>query len=165
MAEKIITRAEAIARGLQRYFHGKRCRKGHLAERLTKNQACVECSRLWREANPDYQEQYLSNPHKRERHNKRHRDWTAARTDKLATRPRPLACEVCETPGKVTFDHCHFTGRFRGWICHNCNITLGRMNENPSALRKLADYIERGLSDHKQADWIAKADAKRVLQP
>jgi hypothetical protein len=43
---EIITRAEAKARGLKRYFTGKPCRnKGHVAERLTSNGNCMECKR------------------------------------------------------------------------------------------------------------------------
>lgn len=43
MADEIITRAEAMARGLKRYFTGKPCRYGHVTQRLTSGSACVEC--------------------------------------------------------------------------------------------------------------------------
>lgn len=42
----IITRAEAKAAGLKRYFTGKPCKYGHIAERATVNGLCYECSRL-----------------------------------------------------------------------------------------------------------------------
>ena len=42
---KIITRQTAIARGLNRYFTGKPCQRGHYAERLVANYACVDCTR------------------------------------------------------------------------------------------------------------------------
>jgi hypothetical protein len=42
---KIITRAEAKARGLKRYFTGKPCKHGHVDERLTVNTSCVVCNR------------------------------------------------------------------------------------------------------------------------
>jgi 5-methylcytosine-specific restriction endonuclease McrA len=43
---QIISRAEAKASGLKRYFTGKPCKHGHVAERATVNGLCHECSRL-----------------------------------------------------------------------------------------------------------------------
>jgi hypothetical protein len=40
----IITRQSAKAQNLTRYFTGKPCNFGHVAERLTCNTHCVECS-------------------------------------------------------------------------------------------------------------------------
>ena len=41
---RIITRDEAIAKGLTRYFTGKPCQKGHIAERSVTNFNCIICS-------------------------------------------------------------------------------------------------------------------------
>lgn len=53
----IISRAEAKAAGLKRYFTGKPCPKGHVADRGVGDGACVICkaedSRRRYEANPD----------------------------------------------------------------------------------------------------------------
>lgn len=38
-------RKDAVARGLPRYFSGKPCRHGHIAERVTASRTCVECAR------------------------------------------------------------------------------------------------------------------------
>lgn len=43
MADQI-TRQEAQAKGLKRYFTGKPCSKGHTAERYTGNKTCVVCA-------------------------------------------------------------------------------------------------------------------------
>jgi hypothetical protein len=44
---KIISRQEAIAKGLKRYFTGVPCIHGHTCERYTKHgNECVECGRL-----------------------------------------------------------------------------------------------------------------------
>lgn len=40
---EIISRKEAAARGLKRYFSGKPCPHGHLAERFVSH-GCVECN-------------------------------------------------------------------------------------------------------------------------
>ncbi len=41
---EIITRKEAAAHGLKRYFLGIPCLDGHIAERYTKGAHCVECA-------------------------------------------------------------------------------------------------------------------------
>lgn len=63
-----------------------------------------------------------------------------------AGRPCPTHCEVCkrEAAGRhMHWDHCWMSGRFRGYLCHGCNTTLGHAEDNPAILRALADYLER----------------------
>lgn len=43
---EIITRADAKARGLKRYFTGRACKHGHVAERITSGGSCYECVKL-----------------------------------------------------------------------------------------------------------------------
>jgi hypothetical protein len=54
---RIITLKEARRRGLKRYFTGKPCKRGHVAEQYVSTLACVECyrtlKRAWRVANPE----------------------------------------------------------------------------------------------------------------
>jgi hypothetical protein len=47
---KKITRAAALVKGLPRYFTGKLCKHGHVAERFVSNKTCVQChaGRRWR---------------------------------------------------------------------------------------------------------------------
>jgi hypothetical protein len=42
-SDSIITRAEAMALGLTRYFTGKPCCRGHIDQRSTKSASCFEC--------------------------------------------------------------------------------------------------------------------------
>ncbi|MDT9105775.1 hypothetical protein RSW49_22775 [Escherichia coli] len=42
---EIISRAEAKARGLKRYFTGGTCLNGHTSERMASSGNCIECSR------------------------------------------------------------------------------------------------------------------------
>jgi hypothetical protein len=60
-----------------------------------------------------------------------------------AGRPRAEACEICGDASAIThFDHDHETGKFRGWLCGNCNRALGIVKDDAQRLRALADYLE-----------------------
>jgi hypothetical protein len=78
----IVSREEAKERGLKRYFTGKPCKHGHVAQRQTSDTHCFDCKRdtkrRWRESNREkaleYNRQWNSkNPDKRRDINRRHR--------------------------------------------------------------------------------------------
>lgn len=57
MAQVIISRSDAVAQGLTRYFTGKPCSSGHIAERQVSNYGCLVClaerTTAWRKRNPE----------------------------------------------------------------------------------------------------------------
>ena len=42
----------------------------------------------------------------------------------------------------LAVDHDHETGLVRGLLCQACNSILGRVRDNASVLRRLADYLD-----------------------
>jgi hypothetical protein len=62
-----ISREEAKARGLKRYYTGKPCKHGHITERRVIGKKCRGCqlafsastSARWRKANPEHWKQYI----------------------------------------------------------------------------------------------------------
>ncbi len=44
---EIISRKDALERGLKRFFTGKPCQKGHVAERFVANFDCIECKNAY----------------------------------------------------------------------------------------------------------------------
>ena len=74
-----------------------------------------------------------------------HRDHHRRKREKAAGRLRPDVCDVCEQPNlngrALSFDHCHISGNFRGWLCDNCNKALGFAKDDPEILDKLAAYL------------------------
>ena len=52
------------------------------------------------------------------------------------------ACGEAIPIGNERFDHDDKNKKFRGIVHHGCNTTLGFCGENPSKLRKLADYLD-----------------------
>jgi Recombination endonuclease VII len=55
--------------------------------------------------------------------------------------------ELCEIPGcgdiASVLDHCHRTGRFRGWLCYGCNSGLGKFGDNAAGFRAALAYLEK----------------------
>ncbi len=66
--------------------------------------------------------------------------------EELAGRCKPEQCEICREfagTGKkgIHFDHNHTTGKFRGWICMRCNLTLGLVKDNKELLQAMINYL------------------------
>lgn len=57
-------------------------------------------------------------------------------------------CHSCGVPEKeckqkLCLDHCHTTGAFRGWLCCNCNVALGNLQDSVDIILLLAEYTKR----------------------
>ena len=55
-------------------------------------------------------------------------------------------CAICGKSEKnckqrLCIDHNHDTGKFRGFLCSNCNRGGGMFSDNPVLLRKAAEYF------------------------
>lgn len=51
-------------------------------------------------------------------------------------------CAICLTAEAIHIDHNHATGRIRGMLCFRCNAALGQLGDDPSVVRRAADYLE-----------------------
>lgn len=59
-------------------------------------------------------------------------------------------CEACGegpkgTRVRVSIDHRHSDGQFRGLLCNNCNLALGHLEDSPEKIRHLLSYVERDI--------------------
>lgn len=60
------------------------------------------------------------------------------------TRPLGTPCDNCgKSTEPLRLDHCHKTGKFRGWICHGCNIAIGSLGDDLESLKRAVAYLER----------------------
>ena len=56
-------------------------------------------------------------------------------------------CVLCRKPERIkgrrlAVDHDHKTNRVRGLLCFRCNTALGKAGDNPTLLRRMANYVE-----------------------
>lgn len=56
-------------------------------------------------------------------------------------------CDICGGPpdngkSRLSADHDHETGEFRGFLCDSCNKALGLMRDSPNRLVRAARYLE-----------------------
>ena len=87
----------------------------------------------WRKQNPEKQRERMRRFHERAETEK----------ERLAGRARPTNCDLCGDAaiGQICFDHCHNSGKFRGWICDRCNKVLGLIKDSRELLLKMAAYL------------------------
>jgi hypothetical protein len=142
----------------KRYFTGKPCKHGHIAERYTASHACVVCVN---QTQPARGRAY------RKKHNNR---WKVAhRADERVRRIKSYGLSVAEYETKLreqggvcaicgereavkhqngqvrrlAIDHNHQTGNTRDLLCSRCNTTLGKFNDNPVLFEKAAQYLRK----------------------
>ena len=52
-------------------------------------------------------------------------------------------CPACGTfADPLHLDHDHATGEKRGWLCPACNTALGLLQDNPTTLQNLIEYLK-----------------------
>jgi hypothetical protein len=57
-------------------------------------------------------------------------------------------CAICgvksnKNGSRLCVDHNHATGSIRGLLCHDCNTTLGKFNDEVEMFYKAIDYLEK----------------------
>ncbi|MET9902112.1 endonuclease VII domain-containing protein [Streptomyces sp. NPDC006446] len=77
----------------------------------------------------------------REDHLKRHYGLTEAQRDAMVASQKGL-CVICLKAPAIHVDHCHKTGSVRGVLCFNCNSAIGKLGDDPDAVRRAAAYLE-----------------------
>ncbi len=114
-----------------KFYLGSLCARGHDHEgtgqsfRIKSNRNCYECSK--------------ATPSKRRYDLKK-------RGIPEPTTPEPSVCESCGRPEPtraLAVDHDHETGKFRGWLCSQCNTGMGKLGDNIEGLKKALAYLER----------------------
>lgn len=76
------------------------------------------------------------------------------RMNRIKPKPYELfECPIChkvtipDVTANIVIDHDHRTGRARAWICDSCNTGIGRFQDSPEMLEKIAEYIKKHMCD------------------
>ena len=56
-------------------------------------------------------------------------------------------CQICDKECNTTLDHCHDTKTFRGWLCIECNLALGKFKDSVAMLERAIKYLKGELNE------------------
>lgn len=148
------------------YETGIPCRNGHVVPRLISTGNCTQCAReaiaRWRADPANTDRVKAMNARSRAAQFARHGGWTDPLQKKrqqaydrkrrgipLPEYPMPEFCEMPSCGTKLDgghgthVDHCHDTGKFRGWLCNRCNRGLGFFRDSVEGLECAIVYLKR----------------------
>lgn len=160
---EIISKKDAIEKGLILYYTGIPCKYNHLDYRRITTGDCLECAReaarkhkktqKWRDTFAIRKEQLIeSGEYKRRNQNNRLRSQfgISLKDYDMMVHNQNNRCLICDITfdhsNKTTkphVDHCHNTNKIRGLLCMNCNIGIGFLNDNISVLNNAINYLSR----------------------
>ena len=52
-------------------------------------------------------------------------------------------CHCCGRIDRLFLDHDHVSGAYRGWLCRQCNLSLGLLGDSAQGVRQALTYLER----------------------
>lgn len=91
------------------------------------------------------QKKYKSRPEIKEHYRQYGILYRQRKHEKIAGK-KPDKCPVCKRKSKkICLDHCHKTGKIRGWLCDPCNVALGRVEDQIYILKNLIKYLKKNV--------------------
>ena len=67
--------------------------------------------------------------------------------------PSNHTCPICKKTedqikhNRFVCDHDHATGKFRGYLCNDCNVSLGILEDDPDRILRAYEYLIRNSID------------------
>jgi hypothetical protein len=126
----------------------------------------LETTRAWRERNKEKLQAYEANRknsarRKAQRIANYHADPEKSRNAQFYSKYRmspedivrfdaATSCSLCKKPvpprgtgerHKLHVDHCHTTGKIRGFLCNRCNTGLGKLGDDEAGLLRALEYV------------------------
>jgi hypothetical protein len=132
----------------------------HPARRHYANGLCRECYRNTPAFKAKRQEYYRANKEQWRRHGALQLERRTKQVKSYGLPARELdamlarqggVCAICgERPKRrgLAVDHCHRTGRVRGFLCHACNGGLGLFRDDGGLLSRAIEYLGTDSGAH-----------------
>ena len=58
------------------------------------------------------------------------------------TKPIGTPCECCgRNDVQLSLDHCHLTGKYRGFLCQQCNVSIGGLGDTLESIEMARQYL------------------------
>lgn len=97
----------------------------------------AEYQKKWRLAHPVQNALLQKFRHIKHKYNLTKEQWLAQ------VEKQQRLCAICSSDmkDKICTDHSHKTNKFRGLLCDNCNVGLGKFKDSVALLKCAIDYI------------------------
>jgi hypothetical protein len=73
---------------------------------------------------------------------------------KIHSRPVDSKCMCCGRVDKLHLDHCHNSGKYRGFTCKNCNVGIGHLGDKIEGIERALKYLKK--ADERIDDAIVE---------
>lgn len=188
--QRIVTRAEAKAAGLKRYFPGSHCKSGHSSERLVSNGSCLTCcsekalAAYWenRDENLRRQKQLRDQPGYYERRREKRHSKDPALAQRVAAEQAEMAARA-EAAHRNESSYLSKRQCSRGHVpirfvadgkCLECNRIacaarsakkrFPKAGEMAPAISSLLELIRIIASEKMKAEALAKRESRQARQ-
>lgn len=80
----------------------------------------------------------------------------------VPTSESPYKCDCCgkdiTTTRTIQLDHCHKKGIFRGWLCKECNISIGNLGDDIEGIFRVIKYLNKteGKTKEELIEYVEK---------
>jgi hypothetical protein len=151
---EIITRQDALIRGLKHYFTGEPCCHGHVTKRFVGSMDCCSCHKdRMKVYYKTHKKRIIAHVKKtgrkyriaynRANHFKKYKVTLEEATALLQQQNHK--CAICggTSSRSLHLDHNHTTGQIRGFLCSACNFLLGHAKESVEILQQSIRYLDK----------------------
>jgi 5-methylcytosine-specific restriction endonuclease McrA len=160
----VITRADALAAGLTRFFTGKPCKHGHLSERTSVNGGCIACNAIT--ALALYHDE---TPEQRAERNERTKAWKDAHREQVRAEGRAYSqahreqANAWKAANREKINAAERESRLRDPETHKARTARYLATDKAKAVRKA--YYDANAETIKQRtkDWAAQ-NPDRVVE-
>lgn len=147
-------------------YVGRPCRRCGSEERYKVSRHCVDCVDIYRRKSAEWHSanRIAHNAVMRAAQLKRKFGLAVEEYDEML-RDQNGGCAICQKPcltgRSLAVDHCHTTNKIRGLLCHNCNVGMGKLKDDPALLMAAASYLLKNAAIDDDEEKRATSDASQ----